>query len=98
MISENDYYHPKEALNRICEQESQLLTAIDTQTILQILLANNITTVDEINEMRQKVSNLPKYKVTLENLQKERKAMEHAIAHPDDYLKAIFNAKMNGDL
>ena len=48
--------------------------------------------------MRLKVANLPTYKATLDKLKSERAAMEKAKANPEDYLKALFNAKINGDV
>lgn len=98
MLSNNDYYHPEEVLQHISEQEAQLLTAIDVQTILQLLIKNQIVTLEEVNEMRQKVSNLPKYRATIDTLQKERKAMEAAQKDPQAYLKAMMKAKLDGTL
>ena len=98
MIDNDNYYHPDQALNQIAEQEVALKNAIDAQVVLQLLIAKNICTVDEINEYRAKVSSLPKYKTTLNQLAEERKAMEYAQSHPKEHLKAILNAKMNGTI
>lgn len=98
MLNNNDYYHPEEALSRISEQEAMLKTAMDVQVVLQLLIAKGIVTQEEIANMRLKVASLPTYKTTLDSLRTERDAMEKAKANPEDYLKALFNAKMNGDI
>lgn len=98
MLNNNDYYHPEEALSRISEQEAMLKTAMDVQVVLQLLISKGIVTQEEIADMRLKVANLPTYKTTLDSLKSERTAMEKAKANPEDYLKDLFNAKMNGDI
>ena len=98
MLHNDDYYHPDEALSRISEQEAMLKTAMDVQVVLQLLIAKGICTQEEIAEMRLKVANLPTYKVTLDKLKSERATMEKAKANPEEYLKALLNAKMNGDI
>lgn len=98
MLNNNDYYHPDEALSRISEQEAMLKTAMDVQVILQLLILKGICTQEEIADMRLKVANLPTYKNTLNTLKTERVAMEKAKANPQEYLGALFNAKMNGDI
>lgn len=98
MLNNNDYYHPEEALSRISEQEAMLKTAMDIQVVLQLLIAKGIVKQEEIADMRLKVVNLPTYKATLDQLKSERTAMEKAKDNPNDYLKALLNAKMNGDI
>ena len=98
MLNNNDYYHPDEALSRISEQEAMLKTAMDVQVVLQLLIAKGIVTQEEIADMRLKVANLPTYKATLDKLKSERAALEKAKANPGGYLKALLNAKMNGDI
>ena len=98
MLNNKDYYNPEEALSRICEQEAMLKTAMDVQVVLQLLISKGLVTQEEIADMRLKVANLPTYKATLDSLKSERAAMENAKNNPEDYLKALFNAKMNGDI
>ena len=98
MISYDNLYKPDEALSQLSQQEAQLLMAIDTQVILQILIKTGITTKEEIDLMRQKVATLPKYKTTLEVLKRERECMQNAKDNPREYLNALLKAKMNGDI
>ena len=98
MLNNNDYYHPEEALSRISEQEAMLKTAMDVQVVLQLLISKGLVTQEEIANMRLKVANLPTYKTTLDSLKSERAAMEKAKNNPEDYLTALFKAKMNGDI
>ena len=98
MLNNNDYYHPEEALSHISEQEAMLKTAMDVQVVLQLLISKGIVTQEEITDMRLKVANLPTYKVTLDKLKSERAAMEKAKVNPQEYLGALFKAKMNGDI
>ena len=98
MLSNNDKYHPEQALKRITEQELQIPTKIDSQVVLQLLIAKGIVSIEEINDMRKKVSALPKYKTTLDSLLLEKQAMEAAINNSEEYLMALMNAKLNGDI
>ena len=98
MLSNKDYYYPEEALSRIHEQQAMLKTAMDIQVVLQLLIKHGLVSQDEIAEMRLKVAELPTYKATLDSLNKEEAAMKYAVNHPEDHLKAILNAKMNGEL
>lgn len=98
MLNNNDYYHPDEALSRISEQEAMLKTAMDVQVVLQLLIKHGIISQDEVSEMRLKVAELPTYKATLDNLSKEESAIKYAINHPEEHLKAMFKAKMDGKI
>ena len=71
---------------------------MDVQVILQLLIKHGIVTQDEIADMRLKVAGLPTYKATLDNLTKEETAMNYAINHPEEHLKAILKAKMDGKI
>jgi len=58
--------------------ENMYKDAVDIQSILQILVAKGICTSDEVNAMRVKVSNQPKYRLM-------RKLIDEGISkHADD--------------
>ena len=97
-VSNDKYYKPDEALHELMLQEAIINTAVDIQALLQILVAKNIITREEVNEYREKVRNSPKYKVTLDEIQRQKTAFQVAQSNPQEYLKAIFRAKMNGDI
>ena len=71
---------------------------IDVQVALRILVDKEIITREEVQKYRNEVSNSPKYKPVLDNIQRQKQWFQAAKDNPKEYLKAIFNAKMNGDI
>ncbi|WP_182440326.1 hypothetical protein [Blautia obeum] len=51
-----------------------------------------------MTKYREEVRNSPKYKPVLEEIQRQTRGFEAAKDNPQEYLKAIFKAKMNGDI
>lgn len=97
-LSNNKYYKPDEALHELMLQEAIVNTAVDIQALLQILVAKNIITREEVSKYREKVRNSPKYKATLDEIQRQKTALQAAQSNPQEYLKAVLRAKMNGDI
>ena len=95
MISEQGLLHPEEGLKEIHQQQAMLKTAVDAQVMLQLMLSKGLVTQEEINDMRYKVSQLPKYKTTLETLDTEEKTMKLAIQDPRGYQSALLKKTMN---
>jgi len=98
MVSNDKYYKPEEALHELMLQETIVNTAVDIQTLLRILVDKEIVTREEIAQYREEVRNSPKYKPVIENIQRERKGFQMAKDNPQEYLKALMKAKMNGDI
>lgn len=97
-VSNDKYYKPDEALHELMLQEAIVNTAVDIQALLQILVAKNIITREEVSEYREKVRNSPKYKATLDEIQRQKTTFQAAQSNPQEYLKAVLRAKMNGDI
>lgn len=93
-VSNNSYYKPEEALQELQLQENILRSLIDVQAALRILVDKGIVTREEVNE----VSNSPKYKVVMDDIQRQKKGFQAAKDNPQEYLQAIMRAKMNGDI
>lgn len=91
-------YEIEESLQELEVQERILNTAVDIQALLRLFLNKGLITREEVNEYRDEVKNSGKYKVTLERIQKQKLGFQTAKDNPEDYLKALFNAKMNGDI
>lgn len=51
-----------------------------------------------MQKYRNEVSSSPKYKPVLDDIQRQKRGFQAAKDNPQEYLKAIFNAKMNGDI
>ena len=98
MVSNDKYYKPEEALHELMLQETIVNTAVDIQALLRILVDKEIVTREEIAQYREEVRNSPKYKPVIENIQRERKGFQMAKDNPQEYLKALMKAKMNGDI
>lgn len=97
-VSNEKLYKPEEALHELQVQETILKTAIDVQVVLRILVDKEIVTREEVQKYREEVSNSPKYKIVLDDIQKQKVGFQAAKDNPQDYLKALLRAKMNGDI
>lgn len=97
-VSNDSYYHPEEALQELMIQERILNTAIDIQALLGLLVEKDIITRDEINQFRQRVKLSAKYKSALEQIEVQKTGFEKARDNPQEYLKALLNAKMSGKI
>lgn len=97
-VSNDKFYKPEEALHELQIQETILKTAIDVQVALRILVDKEIVTREEVQKYREKVSSSPKYKIVLDDIQRQKAGFQAAKDNPQDYLKALLRAKMNGDI
>ena len=87
---------PKKALEDILNQEQILLTEIDIQVVLRLLVEKGIVTREEVVKTREDVKNSPKRKPLWDELQQEKQLYQMAIDNPQAYLQALLKAKMNG--
>lgn len=97
-VSNDKFYKPEEALHELQVQETILKTAIDVQVALRILVDKEIVTREEVQKYREEVSDSPKYKIVLDDIQRQKAGFQAAKDNPQDYLKALLRAKMNGDI
>ena len=97
-VSNDKYYKPEEALHELQIQETILKTAIDVQVVLRILVDKDIVSREEVQKYREEVSNSPKYKVVFDDIQRQKSGFQATKDNPQEYLKAIFNAKIRGDI
>lgn len=97
-VTNDKFYKPEEALHELQVQETILKTAIDVQVVLRILVDKKIVTREEVQKYREEVSNSPKYKIVLDDIQKQKVGFQAAKDNPQDYLRALLKAKMNGDI
>ena len=97
-VSNDKFYKPEEALHELQVQETILKTAIDVQVVLRILVDKEIVTREEVQKYREEVSNSPKYKIVIDDIQRQKAGFQAAKDNPQEYLQALFKAKMNGDI
>lgn len=97
-VSNDSFYKPEEALHELQVQETILKTAIDVQVVLRILVDKEIVTREEVQKYREEVRDSPKYKIVLDDIQRQKAGFQAAKDNPQDYLKALLKAKMNGDI
>ena len=88
----------EENLDKVNNQKAIVNTIIETQTCLQLLVSKGLATREEVAEMRNKVKNNSPYKEALQKLEVKEQAFKRAEQNPEEYLKAILNAKLNGKL
>ena len=97
-VTNDKFYKPEEALHELQVQETILKTAIDVQVVLRIFVDKEIVTREEVQKYRKEVGNSPKYKIVLDDIQKQKIRFQAAKDNPQDYLRALLKAKMNGDI
>ncbi|MDO4328744.1 MAG: hypothetical protein Q4C66_05350 [Lachnospiraceae bacterium] len=97
-VSSSNRTNPDDALHELMTQETIINVAVDVQALLRILVEKEIITREEVKEYREEVRNSPKYGPVIEDIQRQRKAFQIAKDIPEAYLKAMFKAKMNGDI
>lgn len=97
-VSNDKYYKPDEALHELMIQETIINVAVDVQALLRLLVDKEIITREEVGRYRDEVRNSPKYKPVIEDIQRQKSGFQAAKNDPEGYLRAIFKAKMNGDI
>lgn len=97
-VSNDNFYKPDEALHELQTQETIMNIAVDVQTALQILVDKGIVSREEVSTYRDRVRNSPRYKPVLEQIGWQKKAFQMAKENPQDYLKELFKAKMDGKI
>lgn len=97
-VSNDNFYKQEEALHELQVQETILKTAIDVQVVLRILVDKEIVTREEVQKYREEVSNSPKYKIVIDDIQRQKAGFQAAKDNPQEYLQALLRAKMNGGI
>lgn len=97
-VSNENYYKPDQALHELMAQQTIVDCAVDIQVLLRILVDKEIITREEVNRYREEVRNSPKYKPVLDDIQRQRQAFQAAKDNPQEYLKALLKAKMDGTI
>lgn len=98
MLSRNANYNMDEALNEINEKKLLLDVKVETQLILQLLVSKGIVTREEVSAMREKVKNSPGYKPLYEYLESAEQKANYYKNNPEEHLKDVLAAKMNGTI
>ena len=97
-VSNENYYKPEQALHELMTQQTIVDCAVDIQVLLRILVDKEIITREEVKQYRDEVRNSPKYKPVLDDIQRQRQAFQAAKDNPQEYLKALLKAKMDGTI
>lgn len=97
-ISNDNFYKPDDALHELQMQETILKTAIDVQVVLRILVDKGVVTREEVKQYREEVNNSPKYKLAMDEIQRNKAGFQAAKNNPQEYLQAIFRAKRDGKI
>lgn len=98
MLSKDANYNMDTALSEINEKKLILDVKVETQVILQLLVQKGIVTREEVSAMRETVKNSPQYKHLYQYLEGASNKAEYYKQNPQEHLKDIMNAKLNGKL
>ena len=96
MLSRDANYNMDTALDEINQKKLLLDIKVETQVILQLLVANNIVTREEVSKMRDTVKNSPNYKPLYDYFEKAEQKANYYKDNPEQHLKDVLAAKMNG--
>lgn len=91
-------YDLDQSKQELIQKEAIFNTQVDTQVILQILLDKGVCTREEIQLHRERVKQLPKYKVTADYLKQAMNSVDYYKNNPEQRLKALWKAKMDGKI
>lgn len=91
-------YNLDESKQDLIQMEAIFNAQVDTQVILQLLLDKEICTREEINIHRNRVKQLPKYKATNDYINQAKESVDYYKQNPEQHLKDLFKAKMNGEI
>lgn len=98
MLSRDANYNMDTALDEINQKKLLLDIKVETQVILQLLVANNIVTREEVSKMRDTVKNSPNYKPLYDYFEKAEHKANYYKDNPEQHLKDVLAAKMNGTI
>lgn len=98
MLSRNANYDMDTALNEINEKKLLLDVKVETQLILQLLVSKGIVTREEVSNMRNTVKNSSLYKPLYDYLEGAEQKANYYRNNPEQHLKDVFAAKMNGTI
>lgn len=98
MLSRKANYDMDTALNEINEKKLLLDVKVETQVILQLLVSKDIILREEVTEMRNKVKNSPNYKPLYDYFGQAEHKANYYKNNPEQHLKDVFTAKMNGTI
>lgn len=97
-ISRDSYYDPEKAINELLLQKQVVDQAVDVQVLLRVLVDKEIITRDEVAKYRDEVRQSPKYANAISKIDHQLKGFEAAKDNPQEYLKALLKAKMEGKI
>ena len=98
VLSRDAAFNMDQALDELNLKKLVLDVKAETQTILQLLVEKEVVTREEVQKMREVVKNSPKYKLLYDYLNQAEQQAQYYKDNPQEHLKAVMNAKMNGKL
>ena len=98
VLSNDANYNMDTALSEINQKKLLLDVKVETQLILQLLVAKGIVTREEVSEMRNKIKNSSRYKPLYDYFEQAEQKANYSKANPEQHLKDVFAAKMNGNI
>lgn len=98
MLSRDANYNMDTALNEINQKKLILDIKVETQTILQLLVNKGIVTREEVAQTRERVKNSPNYKPLYEMLDGAQDTANYYKQNPEEHLRDILQAKIDGRL
>lgn len=97
-VSRDAYYNPEQAIDELLLQKQVVDQAVDVQVLLRILVDKEIITREEVAKYREEVRSSPKYANTISKIESQMHGFEVAKDNPQEYLKALLKAKMDGKI
>lgn len=91
-------YDLDQTKEELTEKEAIFNASLDVQVVLQILIDKEICTREEIQQHRERVKQLPKFKATANYLEQAKNSVAYYKSNPEQHLRDILKAKMEGTI
>lgn len=98
MFKRDDLYHPDNMISEANNMRLILDTKVETQVILQLLVEKGIVTREEVAVKREYVKSQPQYKACYDVLEGSANMGQYYKDHPEEHLKDLMKAKMEGKI
>lgn len=98
LLSNDANYDMDKALEEVANKKLLLDVKVETQTILQLMVAKGMVTREEVAETRARVKGSSNYKPLYDYLEEAEKTTTYYKQNPQQYLQEIFKMKIDGKL
>jgi len=98
MFSNNDFYNLDDASKTLRNLKMMVDINIKLETLTQLLIKHGVTNDLEVEACENYIKTLPHIKAMLNEMQQTEATINNYKANPQQHLRDIMTAKMNGQI